>query len=205
MALAKGEQWKKIRSIVTPTFTSNKMKKMFPIVKVSTKVLLDVLDKKSNDGEIDVKQIFGGFSMEVISSCIFATNTNSLENPNHPFLINGKKFFSVKTLKALAAYVLPTSINTMLGIATIFDHDALEFFLKLGQNVIRKRQNSKVDKKFNDFLQLLINAENTGNISQIKDDKLDAQHDNEGIFIMRFIRLCDNYSKNMNVIILIIC
>ena len=177
-----GDQWKRIRSLVSPTFTSGKMKKMFPMVKESLKVLLDTIDKRTNGkaGELDVKNLFGGFTMEVIGSCAFATNTNTLENPDHPFNINGKKIFNIKIMKALCTFILPLSINKRLGITHIFDHDAKEYFIKLCRHIIRQRQDNKDNHKYHDFLQLIINAENTDENYRDKDDKVDAHHVNEG-------------------------
>lgn len=155
------------------------------MAKSSIDVLLDSFGKRTEiNGEMDVKNIFAGFTMEVIGKCAFATSTNTLENPDHPFLINGKKFFNVNLLKAQAALVLPTSINTMLGITDLFDHDAHEYFIDLCQKIIRDRQNNKVNNKFNDFLQLLIDAKNTGENYREEDDKLDAHHVNEGILTL---------------------
>lgn len=155
---------------------------MFSYVKTSIDVLLEALNKLTNgNGEVDLKIIFSGFAMEVFGICAFATKTNTMENPDHPFLVNGKKWLNLKISKALAAFILPTSINTKLGITGLFDHDANEYLMNSCRQIIRERQNNKDNNKFNDFLQLLINAENTGENYRDEDDKLDAHHINEGM------------------------
>lgn len=47
------------------------------------------------------------------------------------------------------------------------------------KDIIKQRRNQET--KFNDFLQLIIDAENTGGNYQDEDDKLDAHHVNQGI------------------------
>ena len=181
-----GNEWRRIRSLVTPTFTSSKMKKILPLVKTSLEVLLNAIEKQTNgNGEVEVKNIFGAFTMEVIGSCAFATNTNTLVNPDHPFLVNAKKLFNVKILKALAAFLLPVSINKRLGITSFFDNDSLEYLIKLLRQIIKERQNNKDNYEYHDFLQLIINAEKTDENYRDEEDKFDAHHVNEGwsIFI----------------------
>ncbi|CAG2102955.1 unnamed protein product, partial [Medioppia subpectinata] len=80
-----GDDWKRIRSIVTPTFSSSKMKNMFPMIRNCLQNFINELEVLAIDGkEVNVKTLYGQYTMDVISTCAFATKTNTYKDPNDP-------------------------------------------------------------------------------------------------------------------------
>ena len=68
LVLANGDDWKRLRSIVSPTFSSGKMKKMYPLVKEGVDELVDYLDALINrDGItiLDARDTFSKLTMQV--------------------------------------------------------------------------------------------------------------------------------------------
>jgi len=180
LAQVTGDRWKRIRSLVSPTFTSGKMRRMFPIVLDCVHVLLDTIDKRLDSGsEMDVKSVFGGFTLEVIGSAAFATKTNTQENPDHPFIDHAKKVFNINPFRLIAGLVFPLSVNKALNIKSVFGQKSIEYYIELTRHIIKKRKNENKDK-YHDFLQLMINAENIDENYRDEDDKLDSHHVNEG-------------------------
>ncbi|EPY73033.1 cytochrome P450 3A12, partial [Camelus ferus] len=89
---AKDEQWKRIRILLSPAFTSGKLKEMFPIIGQYGDVLVRNLRKEAEKGKpVALKDIFGAYSMDVITSTAFGVNIDSLNNPQDPFVENSKK------------------------------------------------------------------------------------------------------------------
>jgi len=75
-----GKQWKRIRSTLTPVFSSSKLKEMFYIVDERADLLVANLKKKiggDDDGVFMPITYFGKFAMDVISSAAFSTNFNA--------------------------------------------------------------------------------------------------------------------------------
>ena len=178
---ATGEQWRKIRSLVSPTFTTGKMKKMQPLIKQSIDNLLSYLQQKTANGkvELDMKKVFGGLTMEVIASCAFATKTNSIADPDNPFTKNATNMLQTNAKYIIPAFIFPKFINNLIGVKSVFDHEALNYMMSLARHVINERKSAK-NAKNEDFLQLLITSENTGGNYREEEDKLDAHHLNEG-------------------------
>jgi cytochrome P450 len=50
---SRDDEWKRLRSIASPTFTSGKMKKMFPLIRECTTEFLEHLETYAKDGKYD--------------------------------------------------------------------------------------------------------------------------------------------------------
>ncbi|XP_005413825.1 PREDICTED: cytochrome P450 3A9-like isoform X4 [Chinchilla lanigera] len=88
-------QWKRIRTLLSPTFSSGKLKEMFPIIEQYADVLLKNLKREAEKGvPVPMKDIFGAYSMDVITGTSFGVNVDSLNNPRDPFVEKVKKLLN---------------------------------------------------------------------------------------------------------------
>ena len=166
------EFWKKIRTIVTPTFTSGKMKKMYSMIDDCAKYAIDhleshVIEKK----EVKIKDVFSCLTMDVIAKCAFGTDINAHQDKYDPFVVNGLELFNVKNYKIILISLCPRFILKQLNINSFFNDENNEFFLNVARHIIKIRRGS--NEKRNDFLQLLMDAKS----SDTKDEggKIDAE------------------------------
>ncbi|KAG8186469.1 hypothetical protein JTE90_009228 [Oedothorax gibbosus] len=92
----KGERWKEVRSILSPTFSANKLKMMIPAVNEVTEIALKILEKKSATGNsVDIYEILQRLTLDLICAQAFAMNTDSLNNPSDPLLRSAKIIFDL--------------------------------------------------------------------------------------------------------------
>jgi cytochrome P450 len=183
---SRGEQWKRIRSIISPTFTSGKMKKMYSMIRHCLQEFLDHLETFAKEGkDINLKNMHGNFTMDVIASCAFATKTNAHKDPNNPFFLNGKKIFDFKAIRVIPALLFPKFLNNILNVKSFFDESANQFFFNLTRHILKTRRNDNT--KHDDFIQLLINAEQSKEIIRDENDVNEAHHVNEGKKYQHFI------------------
>jgi len=116
-----GSEWKTLRSKLTPTFTSGKMKMMFPALQECSKELKDLLKEPASRGEVvEMKDIAARFTTDIISSCAFGIQTNSLKNPDAMFRKMGKKIFEISTKKNVKEIIrrLIPQIGRFIGVST---------------------------------------------------------------------------------------
>ncbi|XP_054160994.1 cytochrome P450 3A21-like [Oppia nitens] len=173
-----GDDWKRLRSIITPTFTSGKMKKMYPMIADCLNDFVNALDVYARDKqEVNIKDMYGNFTMDVIATCAFATKTNTHKDPNNPFMVNTLKIFNPKLYRILPAIVLPNFVQKALGFFG-FDESANDFFFNITRHIIKQRQQSGTGSKHNDFIQLLLNIQNNNNNSHNNHNKLKEDNDN---------------------------
>ncbi len=172
------EEWKRVRSLVSPTFTSGKMKKMYPLMTKCAQEYVEALKNEAiNENEIDLKQMNGNFTMDVIAKCAFATTTNSHKDPENPFIKHAKNLFNFRVWKLALIVILPEFLIEFMRITTS-PKESFNFFVQTTNYIIRKRRENK--EKHNDLLQLLMDAEK-GDQLKHENDVNESHHINEGI------------------------
>ncbi|KAL6031641.1 hypothetical protein STEG23_000575 [Scotinomys teguina] len=99
ITLSQNEEWKRLRTLLSPTFTSGKLKEMFPIINQYTDLLVRNMRQGAETGDpILMKDIFGAYSMDVITGTSFGVNIDSLNNPQNPFVQKVKKLLKLNFL-----------------------------------------------------------------------------------------------------------
>ncbi|XP_014652586.1 PREDICTED: cytochrome P450 3A12 isoform X4 [Ceratotherium simum simum] len=164
ISMSEDEQWKRIRMLLSPTFTSGKLKEMFPIIGRYGDVLVRNLRKEAEKGRpVTLKDIFGAYSMDVITSTSFGVNVDSLNNPQDPFVENTKKLLKFDFLDpfflSITLFPFLSPVFEVLNIF-LFPKSVTDFFTK---SVKRMKESRLKDKQKNrvDFLQLMINSQNS--------------------------------------------
>jgi cytochrome P450 family 6 len=161
-----GSRWRNLRNKLTPTFTSGKMKMMFCTLVDCGHELGSILHGSACKQEtIELKDILARYSTDVISSCAFGIESNSLKNPDTEFRQWGRKIFQ-PTVRAATIGILsilsPSSIS-MLKL-TVLDPDVSKYFRKMVQETVDYRERNNVAR--NDFMQLLIQIKNKGRVEE---------------------------------------
>lgn len=153
-------QWRELRTKLSPTFTSGKIKYMYPtVLRVCEQFVKIIGEKYSNNQSLDIKELYACFTTDVIGTCAFGIECNCLTNPEAEFRRVGRKFLdtlTVTNLKIGFATGFP-KIARKLGI-TITPPDVSDFFLNTIRETVAYREEHNI--KRNDFLDLLIEIKN---------------------------------------------
>lgn len=81
-----GDTWKRLRVKLSPTFTSSRMKMMFETLCEKIRSLPAVTDQCIRQGgRINLTEIAGRFTTDVIGSCAFGIECDSIRNPDCDF------------------------------------------------------------------------------------------------------------------------
>ncbi|XP_059172334.1 cytochrome P450 3A24-like [Physella acuta] len=174
-----GHDWKRIRQIVSPSFSTSKLKHMSKTVEERAIKLTQVLEDYARQGKLlPVKDIAGQYTSEIIARTAFGFNTHSLGGPDDEFTSYSKNMikdrgsimsklmlvflrfdafhkFCVKTLK----------IKVLDG----FREDAEVYFKTILKRSLeeRKEMEMKGEKVPQDFLQSLIQAKAAGDRGEL--------------------------------------
>ncbi|CAN7990006.1 unnamed protein product [Ixodes pacificus] len=89
-----GDEWKKVRTVLNPSFSSSKMKLMTQIMSSCADATLEVVEDHVKKGEVvEMLRVAQGLSLDVISKCAFAWQVDCQKNPNDPLLLSVQTVF----------------------------------------------------------------------------------------------------------------
>lgn len=151
-----GQRWKDLRSKLTPTFTSGKLKQMFyTLLNVERRFVEHLKPFAEKSQDLEIFDLLGRLNTDVISSCAFGIESNSLENPENAFRTMGKKMLNFDKMKSLRIFFAMTfrKLANFLNIR-FNDEDVTKFFLNLVKETVDLRRENGNERK--DFMQLLI-------------------------------------------------
>ncbi|NXX47805.1 CP3AL protein, partial [Tricholaema leucomelas] len=199
VSLAEDDNWKRLRTVLSPTFTSGKLKEMFPIIKHYGEALVKNVQKQmEKDSALPVKDIFGSYSMDVVTSTSFGVNIDSTNNPNNPFVREMKKLVKFDFFDPIfiLIFVFPFLAPLMDKMNfSFFPIGAVDFF-KRSIFKIKKEREQGTHKGRVDFLQMMIESQKGGSE---ENHSYKALTDLE-VFSQAFIFIFAGYEPTSNVL-----
>ncbi|KAK7867291.1 hypothetical protein R5R35_002118 [Gryllus longicercus] len=172
-----GPRWRALRARLTPTFTSGKMKMMFVLMEECAANLVQSLGEPAARAEqVEMKETLAQYATDVIGSCAFGLQINSLGDPDCEFRRMGKKMFEPTLASALRRFTLiflPT-LAKVLNVSLI-GGDVTRFFRAAVRETVALRERHGVLR--HDFLHLLLQlrAQGAHDAFELTDNLLAAQ------------------------------
>lgn len=93
----KDKRWKDVRSIITPTFTTSKLKLMSPIINEAVDELVEAVEQKANTKKpFNIFTLYQNLTMDVIARTALGVHSRAQKGVNEPFLRVARILFSVE-------------------------------------------------------------------------------------------------------------
>uniref|UniRef100_A0A4W4GZQ3 Cytochrome P450 3A n=1 Tax=Electrophorus electricus TaxID=8005 RepID=A0A4W4GZQ3_ELEEL len=162
VSIVEDDDWRRIRSVLSPSFTSGRLKEMFRIMKTHSHSLVQHLAKTSKREEAaDIKEFFGAYSMDVVTSTAFSVDIDSLNNPEDPFVTNIKKMLKFDLLNPLflAVALFPFIAPVLEKMEFAFFPTAVTDFFYASLQKIKSERKAVDLKRRVDFIQLMIDSQ----------------------------------------------
>ncbi|KAM3966419.1 cytochrome P450 9e2-like isoform 1-T3 [Aphomia sociella] len=158
----KGQEWKDMRSTLSPAFTSSKMRLMLPfMVEVGDQMIQSLKDKIKDSGvgyiDFDAKDLTTRYANDVIASCAFGLKVDSHTEENNDFYTNGKEAATFKywqILKSFAFIAFPKLMTSLK--LTLFTEKMGSFFKNIVLNTMQNREERNIIRP--DMIHLLMEA-----------------------------------------------
>ncbi|PSN52374.1 hypothetical protein C0J52_06738 [Blattella germanica] len=186
------QRWRDMRSKLTPSFTSSKMKTMFGLMSDCCKQMVDFLEERQHNSDpgcnitkennvlvLELKEFFTRYANDVIATTAFGVSVDSLKQPKNKFFMMGQEATNMGSWRFFAFFTIP-KIMEFLGIGLVSEH-VTKFFRSLVVDTMKTREKLGIVRP--DMLQLLMEAKknslqdsNTnGNKKPLDEDDIVAQ------------------------------
>lgn len=175
------QEWRTMRAKLTPTFTSGKMKSMFLLMKKCATNLQQYIDNTVlKTGEFEVKDLIVRFTTDIIATCAFGLEVNSIEDRENEFFKTGQLIFMPKrsAFIVFVMYKCFPRLSTFLKINS-FDPEITKVFGNIMKDNVRYRiQNGTVR---NDFVDLLLKVKQNKSLDDDERSRVEFGSDRQDI------------------------
>ena len=169
LTVVNGEEWKRQREAMTPSFSPAKIKHMFTLMKSCVESMEKAVKKKirsRSSAELDTRSLYGKFSLDVIAKCCFATDTRCHESTDSIFFKHAHLLFEIKLSHILKMVLYPLWFKNWTQFTTC-NTESLNFFTNVSKELIYRRRDQDSPEKGADFFQSLIEASQSESTSEV--------------------------------------
>lgn len=161
------DKWRKLRTTMSPAFTGSKMRLMHKLMVETTNQFIDALHTEVG-GEVktyEARDLAHRFTCDVIGSCAFGININSVRDPDNDFMKAGTETTVVEGWRAFKLFGFVSIPSVMRFFRCKLIPEKFETFFR---NIINKNveQREKHGIVRNDMIDLLLKAKN-GKLSPV--------------------------------------
>ncbi|KAM7306970.1 cytochrome P450 3A4-like [Ixodes scapularis] len=157
----RGEEWKKVRNVLNPSFTTGKVKLCSAIVSRCTDELVRVLKTHHEQSEpVDLLQVAQGYSLDAITKIAMAWKVNCQQKTDDPLLIGVKRLLEDLDKAIVESSLALPGIRAVLKL--LYPLTSFSNLLnRISENVLdtvkSRRQDQSLREK--DMLQMMLDAQ----------------------------------------------
>ena len=154
----RGERWKEVRNVLSPVFTSSKMKSMFKLMSECAERYGNILSNLTEKERVlDLKEILTRYTNDTIATCAFGIPLDTMADPKNKFYLYGREVSTFGTLTLLKFLLVQQAprLSRMLGVK-IVRPEIEDFYIDLVAGTIKARKEKGIYRP--DLLQLLMEA-----------------------------------------------
>ncbi|XP_029663909.1 cytochrome P450 9e2-like [Formica exsecta] len=172
----RGQKWRDVRNLLSPSFTSSKMKMMFTLMSECAVNFANFLSTSipAEKRDMDIKEAFTKYTNDVIATCAFGIKVNSMKDPTNKFYVYGKEatnFFRTRRFIFLFLRTFPT-LGRILNVKLIDSHVS-DFFKEIIKTTIATRDAENITRP--DMIQLMMDIRGKKGRRELDIDEMTAQ------------------------------
>ncbi|NP_001166012.1 cytochrome P450 9AG7 [Nasonia vitripennis] len=154
-----GDQWRELRSLLTPALTPSKLKGMFPsMIECAQNLVSYIEDLPPNSRKlINTKELFTKSTNDIITTCAYGISVDSLKDPNNAFYVFGNKAANLDGHVGLKIFIMRSlsTASRLLRLKFVSDENCKRF-TDLIRTAVKTRDDNGISRP--DMLQLMMDA-----------------------------------------------
>ncbi|XP_044758961.1 uncharacterized protein LOC123316796 [Coccinella septempunctata] len=172
----KGQLWKDFRRLLSPSFTSSKMRAIHLLLCANAQKTVDFFLRKGEEKlKVEVKDAFTRFSNDAIANAIYGLEVNSFTDENNDFYLMGKKssdFSDPWKIFVILMFNLSSKIAGYLNI-NLYGQNTRKFFVNLVDETIKLREAKNIERQ--DVLGILMESRKKSKKSEKEDEQFERK------------------------------
>lgn len=168
---SRDQQWKDMRTVLSPAFTGNKMRLMFELIQETSADFLDTLRvvyatpeseeieiPQTDQFDVELKDLFTRYTTNIIATCAFGLKVDALTERDNEFYQCGKKmtdFDGIQGIKFLLSDVVPRLMRFFK--VTFVEKKLAEYFHNVVKTAMVYREQNDIYRP--DMIHLLMQAQ----------------------------------------------
>lgn len=170
MFATRNQQWKDVRSTVSPAFTGSKMRLMMQLVTECASEVCEYIESEMKNGilELNFKDLASRFVANSVATSAFGFKVNTLKDRENEFYERGYSAANLSTIKFFAFSSIPNIMNFFK--AKMLKEQDVDYF----RNMIRTNMQYRIDNYVHrpDMINLMMEARNGSLRHDIQDDDI---------------------------------
>ncbi|TGZ32237.1 Cytochrome P450 9e2 [Temnothorax longispinosus] len=172
----KGDHWREMRKLLSPSFTSSKMKMMFELISQCAENFVDFVTTQSGKTgkTYDMKDILGRYATDTVATCAFGISVDSFKHPNNEFFLLAKKALTFDKWLVFKFFLHRNfSLLARLLNLRMFGPEIEKFFKDIVSNTVKVRDEQGIVRP--DMIQLMMETRNKDSGPEFDIDEMTAQ------------------------------
>ncbi|XP_020707030.2 cytochrome P450 9e2-like [Athalia rosae] len=172
----KDDEWRDMRTLLSPAFTSSKMKMMFNIVTQCAINFSNYLASQDPQPEaLEMKDTFGRCTLDMIASTAFGLSTDSMKDRDNQFFKLGKKVADISGFRIIKFFILrsiPAWLARLFNIRFL-DVKTSNYFTNIIKSTIETRDRENIVRP--DMIHLMMQGRDRKDKSTLSMENMAAQ------------------------------
>lgn len=160
MAFHYGIKWRRLRSLVTPIFTTSRMRKIYEQLQTPMQQTVRNLHRQldqSPDQHVEMRQMMKCLALDMLCSICFSVSIDSYNEPNNELVQQLLKIFEMSRTKLLLVQLLPEIVQKKFNISLMNEKSANYLGSFIMRLIAQRKQ--QPNAQYNDLLSQLLKAE----------------------------------------------
>ncbi|KAK8767454.1 hypothetical protein V5799_005762 [Amblyomma americanum] len=148
MSMADVEIWQKVRPASIPAFSTENLRKMISLIEDCALLTTEhIKGVASREEDIDLKQFFWDYTLDVTARCVFATKLDSHSDKENEFVTRSKQILGKGVTPRLLLIIIFPKFAKMIGLS-LLPPGALQFFRNVLQSIVKNKADEQGENLF---------------------------------------------------------
>ncbi|XP_058975924.1 cytochrome P450 6g1-like [Musca domestica] len=150
--------WKEMRTKLTPTFTSGKLKNMYPLIQQVGENMSKFLHSQPMVFQTELRDLCARFTTDVIATTVFGFKSNSLENPSEDFHKEVRRltYFTWHRAFDFIVVMFAPKLQRLMGCKILYPETEQFLRVAITQAIAERETSSSGGEKRNDIIDIFV-------------------------------------------------